>query len=497
MFRSGYSVQKCLEKVIQPMKKRKVLIILTVLAGISIGICIGCFHADGAKYDYSDAAGGFWYAPGYGVIIEIVNDRAYYYEETEVSLIKCDLSLFDLSGFYFKMTGEDTARVGVKNTSWNYELRRMGNLPVDKLYTSQTDDYSINFEVLWHTFDELYAFFEKRGVCWEDIYQTYSCRAEKCTSDEEFYQLITEMLDVINDNHIMLYTSSKDSGWHDDDVVDIDWLSMKDVENTLNEIIKSNRLFYFPKKTAGEIFEEGLWGEYTSVIKEKYLFGEFISCCNDIIFYGKTDENTGYICVLKEDYFTGNQGDAPDDGLALLNIELDAMAQYFEGVDKIIVDTRFNWGGTDTYSLAIASRFAETDDVAFYQAAHYENKTVNKQTFYYDTEDVVPFNAEEVIVLSSRVTLSAGECLVMYLGNLDNTTVIGERTMGIWSNTLIRTLPNGWQFTLSNESVYDPKGVCYEAKGYPPDIEKPFTHSLFSEGVDSILEKALANDRIE
>jgi len=477
------------------MNKRKVLDVLSIFAVITVCICIvciGCSRVDEVKYNFPDTAEGYWYAPGYGAIIEIVNNRANYYEETEVSLLKCSLSLFDLPGFYFTMDGEDRARVGVKNTSWNYELRRMESLPSDKLYTSQTDDYSINFEVLWHTFDELYAFFEERGVYWEDIYQTYSLKAAKCTTDEAFYQLITEMLDVFNDNHIMLYTSSKDSGWHDDDAVDIDWFSMKDVENTLNEILKSNKLFYFPQKTAGEIFEEGLWGKYTSVIKAKYLSGEFSSCCNDIIFYGKIDENTGYICVLKEDYLTGNHGDFPNDGLALLNMELDTIAQYFDGMDKMIIDTRFNWGGTDSYSLAIASRFAKADDLAFYQEVHFEGEAVNNQEFHYNTTGVVPFNAEKIYVLSSRLTLSAGECLVMYLGNLDNIFVIGERTMGVWSNTLIRTLPNGWQFTLSNETVYDPQGICYEAKGYPPDIETPFSESRFSEGIDSILEEAIS-----
>ena len=59
------------------------------------------------------------------------------------------------------------------------------------------------------------------------------------------------------------------------------------------------------------------------------------------------------------------------------------------------------------------------------------------------------------------------------------------------SNSLIRHLPNGWEFTLSNESIFDPNGNNYEAVGYPPDVLVDFNAQGFAIGTDTVLDKTL------
>ena len=46
----------------------------------------------------------------------------------------------------------------------------------------------------------------------------------------------------------------------------------------------------------------------------------------------------------------------------------------------------------------------------------------------------------------------------------------GSSTNGIFSEILWKNLPNGWEFSLSNEIYTDPKGKDYEIRGVPPDF---------------------------
>jgi C-terminal processing protease CtpA/Prc len=48
--------------------------------------------------------------------------------------------------------------------------------------------------------------------------------------------------------------------------------------------------------------------------------------------------------------------------------------------------------------------------------------------------------------------------------------LLGRRTFGVFSDTLYRHLPNGWEFTLSNEIYRAPDGASYEGVGIPPQV---------------------------
>jgi C-terminal processing protease CtpA/Prc len=56
---------------------------------------------------------------------------------------------------------------------------------------------------------------------------------------------------------------------------------------------------------------------------------------------------------------------------------------------------------------------------------------------------------------------------------------------------LLRALPNGWQFTMSNEVYTSADGDIYEKVGNPPDIEIPLDVASFQAGKDTMLDAAL------
>ena len=78
------------------------------------------------------------------------------------------------------------------------------------------------------------------------------------------------------------------------------------------------------------------------------------------------------------------------------------------------------------------------------------------------------------------------------LGRQPHITRIGENTQGVYSDVLVRRLPNGWRFGLPNEVFLTEQGKHFEATGVPPDIRIPvFPKADLDAGRDGALEKAI------
>ena len=54
------------------------------------------------------------------------------------------------------------------------------------------------------------------------------------------------------------------------------------------------------------------------------------------------------------------------------------------------------------------------------------------------------------------------------LGRTPKVVRIGENTQGVFSDMLLRALPNGWVFALPNEVVRTASGEIFEGPGIPP-----------------------------
>ena len=68
---------------------------------------------------------------------------------------------------------------------------------------------------------------------------------------------------------------------------------------------------------------------------------------------------------------------------------------------------------------------------------------------------------------------------------------MGENTQGVFSDVLVRSLPNGWRFGLPNERFVT-DGKTWDGPGIPPDVEVPvFAKKDLDAGKDVALERAL------
>jgi C-terminal processing protease CtpA/Prc len=157
----------------------------------------------------------------------------------------------------------------------------------------------------------------------------------------------------------------------------------------------------------------------------------------------------------------------------------------------MIVDVRFNLGGSDRLALEIAGRFTPTPRVGYRFAARNGETYAPEQTVAQRPTGSYAFT-KPTVVLTSIVTSSAAEVFTLCMRQLPQVKTLGETTNGIFSTVLPKELPNGWLLTLSNEVARDAGGQVYEKTGIPVGIEVPFPEKADREaGTDPGIEKAL------
>ena len=105
-----------------------------------------------------------------------------------------------------------------------------------------------------------------------------------------------------------------------------------------------------------------------------------------------------------------------------------------------------------------------------------------------------PIYTGPIAVLTGGSTISAGETFTQALLDRSPRPVrIGANTQGVFSDTLVRTLPNGWMFILPNEEFLTRSGRTFDGTGIPPHVRTPvFTDEEFAENRDSAFDRAVA-----
>jgi C-terminal processing protease CtpA/Prc len=157
----------------------------------------------------------------------------------------------------------------------------------------------------------------------------------------------------------------------------------------------------------------------------------------------------------------------------------------------MIVDVRFNLGGSDRLALEIAGRFTPTPRVGYRFAARNGDTYAPEQVVLQRPTGSYAFT-KPTVVLTSIVTSSAAEVFTLFMRQLPQVKTLGEATNGIFSTALPKELPNGWLLTLSNEVATDAGGQVYEKTGIPVSLAAPFPGQADREaGTDPGIEKAL------
>jgi carboxyl-terminal processing protease len=210
--------------------------------------------------------------------------------------------------------------------------------------------------------------------------------------------------------------------------------------------------------------EEEWQDAYRRGVLDVVLKGRGRETANNRIFWGRAGD-IGYLNILTMERFSSSKRRPPDDTTAL-DAALDEAMAAFKGARAVIVDVSNNDGGFDSLAQHIAGRFADRPRLAYTKIA-FGAQGVEPQPFEVEPSKRARYLGP-VYLLTSDVTLSAGEVFALYMRALPNVIHVGETTRGAFSDTITKPLPNGWTLILPPEIYRDPEGQSYEVRGLPP-----------------------------
>ncbi|WP_415403985.1 S41 family peptidase [Tateyamaria sp. SN3-11] len=216
-----------------------------------------------------------------------------------------------------------------------------------------------------------------------------------------------------------------------------------------------------------ETFRQDLW---FNSIANGILGGEGHLAGNQRVQYGMAADTVGYLALATLGGF-GPQDANPHEQLAATQAILEEVMWYFKtaGAKTLILDLSLNLGGNDFTAREVASRFAVGPTHGYTKFAS-DAETPNDAHVVVLPSTGKRFSGE-VYVLTSNVTISAGEILTLTLRAMPQVRHVGERSRGAFSSVLAKTLPNGWQLLLSNETYLDADGTHWEGRGIKPHLE--------------------------
>ena len=434
---------------------------------------------------------GIWEQIGYGKIFDIKGDSVTVYDICSSGCNIFERTLLIEEGIP-SSTHQDSLLI-TKNIK-TYTFKKLPELPRTCL-SKQKDlfDPKYNFEILWNTFNEHYCYFEDRQIDWIEKYKFYESMISDSTSQLELFRLSREMLASIDDGHVTIQTPD----------------SLKD---TLEKLENA-------ESTSGKTTQKLSRFDLADLIIKRYC-QDYKTHNSGITQWGITNKDIAYLQInamlFMAFYEIANDLELNEFGQKYSEIasnrtfqrqdEIDGAKKIMDSIfieiqntQALIIDLRFNTGGKDEVGLELAGHLVENNMKIASKKAKIGNSFANHQNIYLESR--IPFYDKDVFILTSGVSSSATEVAILATLDLNNVTRIGSHTEGIFSDALDKILPNGWEYTLSNEIYEDLEGRNYEGIGIKPHIElnypplKPdFINHLYDQilaGEDEAIERVV------
>ena len=408
-----------------------------------------------------------WEQEGYDRILKIKDTTYTYYN-------------FDKYGCSILVQGDFEGRFKVIDYKKNllvvnpggiveYRFKKINKVTLEGISSKNKKDnsFDINFNSFWETFSRNYGFFEKRGIDWEEVYKVYLPKINSLNSSQEFGKLLKEIVDKFNDGHIRL-----------------------DIPELIQQPPKTKR----EKRTYSK-------NQILDSISEKYLVTPF-NYNNGLIRWGVIkNRNIGYIGIRDMNGFSNYITNDIDNTITfdslykvkeqsyqpleqfkneILGVEfiMDKILKDLNETSSIIIDLRFNGGGYETVSLKLLSYFIKNRKHIFSVKTKTPNGFTPVQKYHIKPSKK---SDKKIYLLSSPFSTSSTEIFVLGSLRFNNFKRLGSKTNGIFSELLWKQLPNGWEYSLSNEVYMDTKNKTYEGEGIEVDInfDYPQNKNLF------------------
>ncbi len=435
---------------------------------VTVALLAVCTSSDGrqaGRVGEGADLDGYWRSDGYGMLVEFRGAELRLLQTTEISCTRVAVAgrsaqtpsgavaaftvdeerssqVLDVdSGLLTISAGRspDAMRLRVDGAISDIMLRRAPTAP--QVCTEPDADTALtNFDIFWQTFREHYPFFALHGVDWDVVRERFRPRITETTTPKQLHALFVEMIRPLHDAHTFVDLDSED-------------LEFSGERPDPQPLTGSDR------ERVSDIVDDRL---------DDRLVGPRRSFADGKISFGRLPHGVGYLEIASfADYTDSNR---TSEGLAELDHALDfALGTPMTG---LVIDVRLNDGGSDVFGVALASRLASTPYTAYVKTAR--NDPIDPSRFTTGQPITVEPSTDAIYtgpiaLLTSRYSISAAETFAQALLGRPQVTRVGENTQGVFSDVLIRTLPNGTLFGLSNE-VYTTDGMAFEKVGLAPDL---------------------------
>lgn len=324
---------------------------------------------------------------------------------------------------------------------------------------------------------------ELRGISAADLYAAQATVISANSSDEALLEALYQMAEPLADIHLtvesdlgLIKVLNKPSLVY---VLANEWLAESGLSLPISNAQAADMNAYIETQIALDREVTLSYAPGPGAIRQ---------AANDQITWFE-NQGLGYLAIDAMLGF-GDPEDNEDD-LAALEAALDEALSDLQDVAALIVDVRRNGGGKDFLSLAIASRFAANETLAYRKQARLGSGRAELVDVYVSPRGDVQFLGP-VILLTSATTASAAEVFTLAMRELPQVVVLGEATQGGLSDQLDKKLTNGWSASVANEYYITPAGEVFEGMGIPVDIEVPqFLREARLDETDTGIEAAI------
>lgn len=299
------------------------------------------------------------------------------------------------------------------------------------------------FEYLWQRCDEQYAFFDYKGVDWQQVHHRYAPKVSDDISQDSLFTVLFDMLLELRDGHVNLISPFNISRF------EIGLLGAQQIDERV-------------------VLENYLGKDY-------YITGPFR---HNFV----AQDSVGYI---RYSSFSNTVSE----------FDLDFIIRRYLRTQGLILDLRQNGGGSAENILTILHRFV-TKKTLLYQS--FLKNGPGKEDFapaqpaYAEppaSKDRLRYS-RKVIVLTDRGTFSAASFFALASKALPNMQLLGDTTGGGLGIPNGGQLPNGWTYRISISRTLSPEGENFE-NGVPPDIPLSLDREATRRGVDNLIEAAI------
>lgn len=326
-----------------------------------------------------------------------------------------------------------------------------------------------NFETFFKIFKENYALFEVKGINWDKEYDYYSKKIDEKTTDDELFNVFQEVLKKLDDKHCYIYRFNEIyfSGFglpslNYLDLTSFDFrlptndFSLNLIENKyLIDYEKSLKIKSFlPPMGIRKVFTTGWLTDSIAYINMTEMSNKSKEVHNSISsFLYKYQNAKGFVIDIR-------------DNIGGYSLPVKELAEYF---------------ATDTHTYAI-SRLRNPDSIHQYQEPEYWKLNPTKDSEYKN---------QPIALLINANTQSAAELFTLMMKTLPSVKIIGNTTSGVFADTHIGKLPNGWEYRLSIRKTNDWNDNVVENIGIIPDELIKNTETDLQNGTDKVLESAM------